>query len=101
MVAIDKAAKPTATATTPVAAKAEEKKQAVKASSTPVTAATGPLKADGTPDKRYKANQGTAAGPLKKMARPISGIRPTRRKANIVVKVTCTVSRSFCKSPGF
>ncbi|MEP7374274.1 MAG: hypothetical protein ABI675_12840 [Chitinophagaceae bacterium] len=36
-----------------------------------------PLKKDGTPDKRFKANQGVAAGPLKK-----DGTPDKRYKAN-------------------
>lgn len=44
----------------------------VKMDKTKATAATGPLKADGTPDKRFKQNKATpaAAGPLKKDGTP-------------------------------
>ena len=54
----------------------QTKKDKAKATSTaaaPVTAAKVPLKKDGTPDKRFKANKAGAtapAGPLKKDGTP-------------------------------
>ena len=61
VVALNKPAKPV----TPVVAKAPETAKTVAKVNTAAA-----LKKDGTPDKRFKTNQGVAAGPLKKDGTP-------------------------------
>lgn len=43
--------------------------------------AAGPLKKDGTPDKRYKANQRDSAGPAKKDGTPDMRYKANKKKA--------------------
>ena len=71
---LNKTVKPTspAIAKTPATAKT-----AVTTKTVAKTNVASPLKKDGTPDKRFKANQGVDAGPLKK-----DGTPDKRYKAN-------------------
>jgi hypothetical protein len=64
-----KKAAPTTAAAKVVAAPAAKTTAAPAAKPATVTAAA-PLKKDGTPDKRFKANQTAPAGPLKKDGTP-------------------------------
>jgi len=64
-------------ATTPTTPKVATTTPVKKAPVTTTTAASGPAKKDGTPDMRYKSNQGTTTGPLKK-----DGTKDMRYKAN-------------------
>ncbi|WP_276479845.1 hypothetical protein [Paraflavitalea pollutisoli] len=43
--------------------------------------AAGPVKKDGTPDKRYKANQAKASGPAKKDGTPDMRYKANKKKA--------------------
>lgn len=70
---------PTAAANNPAVQKQNASGAAASAKKETVvkTNAAAPLKKDGTPDMRYKANQGIAKGPLKK-----DGTADMRFKAN-------------------
>jgi hypothetical protein len=75
---METAKKTAAPATSAKLVSAPVAKTAAVPAAKPATAATAtPLKKDGTPDKRYKANQTVPAGPLKK-----DGTPDKRYKAN-------------------
>ena len=69
VVAIAKPA-PVAVAKTPVVAKTSPAASKPAAVAKTNTASATPLKKDGTPDKRFKANTAVATGPLKKDGTP-------------------------------
>lgn len=84
--------------TTPAVKKTEPSKVQVAKKTTPVPAANKatsattkptaavspgaavPLKKDGTPDKRYKANQGSTTGPVKKDGTPDMRYKANKKK---------------------
>ncbi len=70
--------------TTPAPATVPAANKATSATTKPAAAvspgAAVPLKKDGTPDKRYKANQGSTTGPVKKDGTPDMRYKANKKK---------------------